>query len=201
MLTKNFFLWPYKENSLQPAVDDLYPVLTKSALSPWLNTSDGNLAEHIALVCRLWNVNPWWIMVTGQREQSTLGTLPENFKLSAKQAWLGFVGQDVGRVTRPGYYGIYTQIQRCCEQTAWLLGEEPASKWPKYITKTTPRFRAGMKMTIERNGYQRTYYPPDAGFYVALAYTPHYQVLSTNYLIAKRYVPMKYQTPENGFTS
>jgi hypothetical protein len=155
-------------------------MLQKSALGIYVNDPSigGNLAEFIALVCRNWNINPDWIMVSAQREQSTLTKKSEDFPQSARAAWLGFVGQDIGRTSKPGYYGVYTQIERCCEQTAWLLGFEDEKKWPEYVrkAKSTQRFRPGAGVMVEG----KKVCPSDAGIYVMLQYTPHMEVLNTN---------------------
>ncbi len=188
-LTEKFFYWPYSIELTQ-AVEDIYPVLKKSALNPWLDpaTSNGNLAEYIALTCRLWNINPGWVLVTAQREQSALTTLPGLFRNWSKNAWLGFVGQDVGHVTRPGWYGVYTQVQRCVPQTAWLLGDKNENAWSPFKPATS-RYYPGVRLGIEKDGQQVDYYADDAGVYTQLAYTPHWKVLESNYKIAKNHLP------------
>lgn len=193
MLSDKFFLWPYAGISLEPAIAEMTPLLLKSGLSRFMGQSDGgNLAEHIALQCRTWNVNPWWLLVSGQREQSVLGKPALDKK--AADAWLGVVGQDVGRTTNPGYYGVYTQVARACEVTAWLLGKEDSRKWPEYLRtkKEAPRHRIGLKLSIEKEGTQFDYMPLSAGEYLQLAYTPHYKVLALNETLAGKWAPAKY---------
>jgi len=191
MLDAKFFLWPYPGVDLNEAINKISPMLQKSALGIYIDDPSigGNLAEYIALVCRNWNINPAWVMVSAQREQSTLTTPAADFKRSARAAWLGFVGQDVGRTTKPGYYGVYTQVERCCEQTAWLHGTEANGKWPPYLraAKESRRFYPGVSLNIERNGSPVKYYPKDAGEYVQLKYTPHWAVLDTNESIAEKF--------------
>lgn len=200
-LDAQWFLWPYPGVDLQAAVDMMYPLLAKSALGLWVTDPSigGNLAEFIALTCRNWNVNPAWVMVSAQREQSTLTTKSEDFKKSSRNAWLGFVGQDVGRTAKPGYYGVYTQVERCCEQTAWLRGAEHRLHWPYYVlkAKSAERWAPGVKISVEGvpdpktglsvKGRWSPYQPEDAGEYIQLAYTPHWDVLATNEKIAERF--------------
>ena len=189
MLDAKWFVWQWDQVDLRPAIDKIYPLLAKSALDIYVTdpTIGGNLAEYIALVCRNWNINPAWILLSGEREQSTLSTHFDDFKQSSRMAWLGFVGQDVGRTTKPGYYGVYTQVERCCEQTAWLLGIESRNKWAPYAlaAKSSERYFPGVFLMIERDGAQVKYYPSDAGEYVQLSYTPHWDVLETNEKIQK----------------
>jgi hypothetical protein len=117
--------------------------------------------------------------------------------VSAETAWLGVVGQDVGRTTKPGYLGVYTQVERACECTAWLLGVEPSEKWPEYArtAKGTPRWLPGRKLTIldkdPATGKPSFEYTPQSrGEYMVLAYTPHMRILDVNVEIAKRLVPV-----------
>ena len=130
MLPDKFFLWPYSGDGLAEAIADLNPVFSKSKLlKGWLgNPFPGDLVEYLALACRNRNVNPWWLVVSGEREQSIFSREPvsSDVDLRAVEAWLGVVGQDVGRALLPGYYGIYTQVARFTEVTAWLMGIESA---------------------------------------------------------------------------
>jgi hypothetical protein len=192
MLPDRFFLWPYPGVSLEPAIAEIRPVLEKSGLGQFVRSLNGDLAEYIALECRNWNINPWWLLVSAQREQSTLGGEP--MRPEAMNAWLGVVGQDVGRSANPGYYGIFPQVARCVEISAWLLGKEPPEHWPAYARtrKEAKRWRVGLKIPIEKDGKPFDYLPVSAGEYLQLAYTPHYTVLATNEQLARRWAPSQY---------
>ena len=198
MIRDKFFTWPYG-NDLSVPTAELYPVLSKCALKKYLQPEGaeamvtGNLAEFISLECRNWNINPWWVMISAQREQSCLTA--QELSTPASLAWLGFVGQDIGRKSAPGYYGIYPQVSRFVEQCAWLLGVEPSEKWPEYqrTRKQAARFRLGLKIPVEKDGQQIELVPQFAGEYLQLAYTPHTKVLETNELIYRRWVPLARQ--------
>lgn len=205
MLPDKLFFWPYEGDSLQPAIDELTPVLLKSGLSKYVACKEGNLAEYIALECRFWNINPWALMIAAQTEQSALTTPDLSDK--ALVAWLGVVGQDVGRTTNPGFLGIYMQVQRACEVMAWLLGVETPYKWPTYLSsrKQAPRYLLGRKLQVEgaptmvagkltpgKEGVIVDYMPVSAGQYMLLAYTPHWKVLAAKEAAANKFVPLKY---------
>jgi hypothetical protein len=186
VLTGKFFPWPYPGVDLQQGKAELQGLFDRSALGVYSDPGlGGNLCEFVLYVCRLWNVNPWWVVVSGQREQSTFKTDPMAFTRSARVAWLGFVGQDVGRIVRPGYYGVYTQVERCVAQTAWMMGIEPDEKWPAYErrAKVVDRYYPGLIANIGGSVGVRTFH--DMGEYVQLAYTPHLEVLETNMRIAR----------------
>lgn len=214
MLRDKFFLWPYENESLAQAVAELTPILAKTPLNrflgpvpPAVKMVTGGLAEFMALVCRSWNINPFWLIVCAQREQGMLEKLAglAEGPVAAEIAWLGVVGQDVGRTTNPGYLGVYTQVERACEVTAWLLGPDlkaqngkepayPSDRWPEYYRtrKQAARFRLGMTIPIvDKAGAQVSYTPQAAGEYAQLAFTPHLQVLDSNDKIALKFVPAR----------
>lgn len=203
MLKDSFFYWPYGD-SLRPAIEELTPLFRRSALADYVDLETnpaGDIVEHIALVCREWNVNPWWLVISGQREQSIFGSgVALN---AAKLAWLGFVGQDVGRSSLPGYYGVFTQVERCVPQSAWLLGQHPRIAWPDYVRagKTTQRFQPGIRIKVEQSHLDGNKIVPGpweimtiqtAADYLQLAYTPHLHILEYNNNLAKKWVPAKY---------
>lgn len=193
MLPDKVFIWPYPGDSLEAAVGDIKPLLEKSSLVQFLDSPSGDLAEFIALECRAWNISPWWVLVSMQREQSAL-TAP-SLTRKALDAICGFVGEDVGRVALPGYYGVYQQVQRLCEQTAWLLGIEDSAKWPIYwrTKKTVKRWRIGLSLSVEQpDGTWKDQMPVSRGEYLQLAYTPHYQTTTINERIAHQIVPLRY---------
>lgn len=182
-------------------------MLLTSGLAPWVRCKEGNLAEVIALECRSWNINPWALMLAAQREQSALTTAKLEDK--ALVAWLGVVGQDVGRTDSPGFLGIYLQVARACETMTWLLGKEPSEKWPIYwrTRKTSPRYRIGRTLKVEgapvikdgrlvpgTPGVIVDYMPVSAGEFMQLAYTPHWKVLATNEQLAGTHIPLRYLT-------
>lgn len=207
MIPDKFFTWPWAM-SLQPAVDYLHPLFEAA---PDLkafeeNLEAGSLSGYTALVCRQWNISPAWVAVSLQREQSLLTAEHAAGKLKALEAASGFVGQDSGRVDRPGYYGVYDQVYRCVEQTAWLLGVLPPECWRELIrTSGRPaRWRPGIKLEGGVEGLPPTlilgastthqdgsiwseYTPLTAGEYVQLMYTPHWHVLAANETIAKQF--------------
>ncbi len=192
-LPSKFFFWPYAHD-LQPAITELRPAFLKSVLAPWCKPNPaGDLVEFVALLCRIWNVNPWWIVVSGQREQSifTRKDLPE----SVAAAWLGYVGVDVGRVQRPGYYGLFAQVERCVAQTAWYMNSLPTAAWPEHAQKDKSlRYRQGAKLKLERGGIWAMEEICEMGDWVQLEYTPHPElVLPKNFQYAlERGVPAKY---------
>lgn len=207
MLPDKFFLWPYQGDSLEQAIADILPLLAKSGLAGYLRDKDttpptvqdelylrcaGDIAEFIALNCREWNVSPWWILTSMEREQSALTqtVLSE----SALKAVCGVVNADVGRTTNPGYYGIFAQIVRCVETAAWLLGVESALKWPEYVRtrKSTPRWSVGKAVEIEQDGVQKSFIPLSAGDFMQLQYTPHFKVLQVNEIIARKITPLQF---------
>lgn len=199
MLRDKFFLWPYAKDSLRTAAEEMHGCLRGTDMNKYLDGQPnlplhtGGLHEFIALECRTWNVNPWWLMICAQREQSLFNG--EKLSTSAALAWLGVTGANT-RVDLPGYYGIYTQVSRACEITAWLLGIEPSEKWPQYwrTRKETPRWQPGR--TVAR--YGQIIAPMSAGDYMQLQYTmgnerdPYQKVLDTNETLMKKYVPTMY---------
>ncbi len=211
-LPGKFFLWPYAHD-LQPAIDELRPVFLRSVLAPWcglapdLNENavekaihdtarlSGDLVEFIALLCRVWDVNPWWIVVSGQREQSifTRNDLP--MKVAA--AWLGYVGQDKGRTTLPAYYGLYAQVERAVQQAAWYMNVLPDASWPEHSQKDhSLRYTPGATLLLEREGKWKSEPITNAGDWIQLEYTPHPdEVLPKNLEYAKMLVPEKYLLP------
>ena len=203
-----FFLWPY-ELGLETAVDELTPVLEKTGLRRFLHPVGdeslvtGNLAEFIAFECRTWNVNPWWLMICAQREQSLLGRgkedlargeKPKPLSVSAEIAWLGLVGQQDGRARVPGYYGVYQQVSRCAEQTAWLMGVEPAEHWPELVRtgKAAPRWRIGRKLSIQdrATGAWDFVTPQNMSEWVQYSYTTTKGVVQKNEQILQAWVPI-----------
>lgn len=217
MLPDKWFLWPYDTDSLRPCIADIEPILKNSGMAYWTRCIHGNLAEYIALVCRQWNVSPFWLLVSAQREQSVLGTpgmeeaalkgdydeaAPnrDSRKLEAKElaAWLGAVGQDIGRTKLPGWTGVYMQVERLADITAWAMGVEPSEKWPEYLRtrKTVPRYNPGLKVDVTTTGNPRDpkiQHPVcSRGEYVQLCYTPHLVVLEKNEGLARRWTPAKY---------
>lgn len=219
MLPDKWFLWPYGTDSLRPAIADIEGFLKNSGMKYWVRSIHGNLAEYIALECRNWNVSPFWVLVTAQREQSVLGVagldeaaLKEDYdaaapnrdsrKLEPKElaAWLGCVGQDVGRTRLPGWTGVYPQVVRCCEITAWALGLEPSEKWPEYVrvSKSVPRYNPGLKLPVTTTGNPADpkiqYAVLSRGEYAQLCYTPHLPVLAKNEAFARKFTPVKYLT-------
>lgn len=207
MLPDKFFLWPYEGDSLVQCVKDVTPILARSGLAGYLRDADpptpanhddqllrcaGDIAEFIALNCREWNVSPWWVLTSMQREQSALTTL--TLTESALKAVLGVVNADVGRTTNPGYYGIFAQVTRCVETTAWLLGVESALKWPEYVRtrKSAPRYQIGKAISVETAGVWKDLVPLSAGDFMQLCYTPHYDVLRANELDARKITPLNF---------
>jgi len=194
VLTEKFFYWPYPTNSLRPGIAELTPVFKGTPLEKYLgeDCETGDIVAHIVLVCRKWNINPWWVVVSGQREQSTFGR--KEWDLTAAKAWLGYVGRDKGRSTFPGYYGIYTQIERCVIQTAWYLNKMSVLSWPDY-EKMSPwmRYRVGAKLEVEKDGvWDKNRVICDGGEWAQLVYTPHDKALHKNWQIAQDLVPAHY---------
>lgn len=198
MLPDAFFTWPYPGDGLDEAISDLKSLFLKSLLSPYVdNMFTGDIVAHVALECRNRNVSPWWLVTSGEREQSAFSKVPvtADLALRALQAWLGVVGQDVGRTSLPGYYGAYTQVTRFCEVTDWLLGVESALAWPEYYRtrKTAPRYQLGKTLPVKgMDGLQVVYQPLSRGDYLQLAYTPHLKVLQVNEELARKYTPTKF---------
>lgn len=210
MISDKFFLWPWGM-SLTPALDYLKPILAKSPLLKQLDDPDivvGPLSDQIAIICRQWNINPAWILVCFQREQSLLnGTHTPEQAVRALKAATGFVGQDIGRAVLPGYYGVGLQVYRCVEQSAWLLGKEPSDCWREMIRTSgrRTRWRPGVKVEsgveglpeelklgkkwISNNEAWAEYTPINGSEFLQLSYTPHWEVLETNERIAKIYGP------------
>ena len=197
MLPNKFFLWPYEGDSLDQAIADLTPLFSQSGLSLWMTSEGispltGDIVEFVALLCREWNVSPWWLITSAQREQSAMSNMHLDTK--ATVAWLGVVNADVGRTTAPGFYGVYAQVARFVETTAWLLGVEPSDKWPEYVRtrKTAPRYQLGRALDVEKNGATISVVPLSAGDFMQLAYTPHYDVLRVNEQIARERTPASF---------
>lgn len=201
MIPDKFFTWQWAQ-SLQPCIDYLAPIFKAAPeLAKYeRDTQAGKLSEHCALVLRHFRQGPGWLVVSLQREQSLLtrdfGTDAAG-REKALQAATGFVGQDVGRSTLPGYYGLYNQVFRCVEQTAWLFGKISSNCWDEDLrtVKTTTRWRPGVKLKVQMvpgaygadKGRWEDYTPLTGGEYLQLAYTPHKEVLETNEKIAKKY--------------
>ncbi len=166
MIPDSFWPWPYG-NSLSKAASELSMVLDKSALKPYLTGPTGNLAEYLALVAHEWDVNPWWAIISGQREQSLMHK-PEA-TLSELNKWQGYVGLDSGHLALPGYYGVYAQAYRSLSQISWYLNlrEDPREG------KSTPRFKAGMAIEVMKDGHWIQYVPSGRGEFAELSYTPH----------------------------
>lgn len=193
MLPDRFFLWPYTGDSLQAGIDDIRPVLEKSGLASYLGSLEGDLAEFVVLTCREWNISPWWVLVSMQREQSALTT--PSLSRQALEAICGFVGVDEGRAALPGYYGVYMQVQRLCEQSAWLLGFEDSLHWPLYwrTKKDTKRWRIGATVSVQQpDGTWKEQITASRGEYLQLMYTPHYQTPGVNEILANKFVPLRY---------
>jgi hypothetical protein len=206
VLPDKLFLWPYGGASLEQAIADLTPVLAKSCIGKQFGAPGpyGSMVEFIALTCRNHNINPWWLMVSAEREQSSLSAKEMDQK--ALVAWLGVVGQDVGRTSMPGYYGLYTQVVRFCEVSSWLLGVESALGWPEYYrtTKEAPRYQLGKPVNVGTEGCKKSdgtpyapgvrldWVPASRGEYLQLMFTPHLKVLAVNEIIAKTWVPPKF---------
>ena len=208
MISDRFFAWPY-ELDLSLAVEELSKVLEKTAFRRFLHPVDnspmvtGNLAEFMALECRNWNVNPWWLLICAQREQSLLGKgrddlaaggSPKPLSVAAEQAWLGLVGAQDGRMNRPGYYGVYMQVSRAAEQTAWLMGVEPSEKWTEQVRtgKEASRFRIGRQIEIQDRATRQweKITPQSMSEFVQYSYTTTKGVLSVNDSIMRTWVPV-----------
>ena len=199
MIRDKFFLWPYETDSLEQASAEMLAVLAKTDLRRYClpeggqALKTGGLHEFMALECRTWNVNPWWLIVCAQREQSAMSG--QALSLPAVLAWLGVTGTNE-RTSRPGFFGVYPQVSRCCEITAWLLGVEPAEKWPQYwrTRKQAPRWKPGV--TVDR--YGTAVRPLFAGDYMQLSYTlgkptdTAESILKTNEALMRQLVPAKY---------
>ncbi len=203
MISDKFFLWPYGM-SLVPAIEYLKPLLDKSPLLKQLDDPAivvGPLSDQIAIICRQWNINPAWVVVCFQREQSLIdGTHTPAQAVGALRKATGFVGQDVGTAALPGYYGVSLQVYRCVEQSAWLLGREPSDCWRQQIRtqRTVARFRPGLRVRVQNvpadiitgprdNQNWADYAPITASEFLQLSYTPHWEVLDTNEALAKKY--------------
>ena len=192
-LSAEFFEWPFGQD-LGPAIDELMPIFQASVLKPYAQPNpSGNIVELIALLCREWGINPWWVVISGQREQGifTRSDLP----LDVSNAWLGYVGQDQGRSKLPGYYGLYTQLERMVPQTAWYLGKLPIEAWAEHADKNLDlRFKPGMEISImQPDGTWKNEVIDDAGLCVQYQYTPHYQTPHENLGCALEVkVPVKY---------
>lgn len=192
MLTEGFFPWPYGED-LGPAIADLKPLFLNSPLAVWANPNPaGSIVEFICLLCREWNVNPWWIVVSGEREQSifTRKDLPPQ----AAAAWLGYVGQDQGRIALPGYYGLFAQLERMVPQTAWYLNLLPDCAWPEHANKDHDlRFvKGGMIKVKQADGSWLPTAVNDAGLWAQYQYTPHVETPGVNWRCAQKLVPSKF---------
>ena len=179
MIRDNWFLWPYHGADLVQPAAEIFAALKTTALRPWLFPDPGQVLltgpvnEFVVMCCRKWNINPWWLMVCFRREQP-LEFLGKASKPAAILAWLGVVGQQEGRVNLPGYYGVYQQVERCCELTAWLLGNLTPEAWPEYwrTTKHVARYRPGLKTTYWiTKDYEREYLPLSRGEYMQCSYT------------------------------
>ena len=193
MLPDRFFTWPYPGDDLRAGIDEIRPTLAKSGLAMYLGGPEGDLAEYIVLTCRSWNINPWWVLVSMQREQSALTT--PSLSRRELDAICGFVGVDEGRAAMPGYYGVYMQVQRICEQSAWLMGYEDSLKWPMYwrTKKSTKRWRIGLPVSVQQPDKQwKDQITASRGEYLQLAYTPHWDTLAKNELLAHTHAPLRY---------
>lgn len=212
MLKDTFFTWPYPDDSLTQCIADLRPLFDKSGVAAYERNWDGkilpppatveekllrgagDIVEFVALLCREWNISPWWLVVSAQREQSSMSTA--TMDLSALHAWLGVVNSDVGRTSNPAYYGVYAQVVRFVETSAWLLGVEDSKKWPEYVRsrKTAPRYRIGLSLDgVEKlDGTNGPVLPISRGDFLQLAFTPHEKVLRVNEGIALDRVPAKF---------
>jgi hypothetical protein len=196
MLQDSFLLWPYGKSGVSAAMDDgLHKRFETSGLSEFLNTPAGDLAEFLAFECSRWNINPWFLVSFGQREQSIFRRTPRDISNWAKMAWLGFVGQDVGHVKAPGWYGAFMQVSRAVEQTAWLAGVEDSRHWPQYVRdgKKTARWPSADAMApmdfkdLDERPTKRA--PKTMMEYVLLTYTPHEKTLITTESAARALSP------------
>lgn len=198
-LPGKFFFWPYAED-LQPCIDELRPLFQESVLWPWCAPGPpagiaGDLVEFIALLCRTWDVSPWWLVVSAQREQS-LWSYGKNDVLPphVAQAWLGYVAQDVGRTTRPAYFGLYTQVERMVAQTAWYMNHLPDDAWPEHAQKNHAlRYSPGGIIHMADGTADKT--DLDMPSWVQWQYTPHTPILEDNWNDAQGRVPAKYLLP------
>lgn len=209
MLPDKCFLWPYAGDGLEECIADIRPLLERSALSWYLRDKDmpddpltpsgvmlrsaGDVAEYIALECRFWNVSPWWVLTRMQGEQSAIKTssLPQH----ALEAVCGVVNGDGPRTKNPGFYGVFAQIQRCCEVTAWLLGVEPSNKWPENIRsrKQAPRYTLGAQAKVKKDdGTVIEVTPLSRGDWMQLQYTDWASVLRKNEGIYRELTPLKF---------
>jgi hypothetical protein len=191
ILSDSFFVWPYGED-LEPAISDITPILENSVLSHWIGANgSGDLAEFIALLCRTYQVSPWWVILSGQREQSIF-TRPD-LPINVSDAWLGYVGQDVGRATLPAYYGLYAQVVRMVSQTAWYMAMLQTTSFPDWrLRDQSLRFIKGTSIKTENNGEWNPRQVNTLSEWVQLQYTPHEMVLLTNWQIAQERIPAKF---------
>jgi hypothetical protein len=184
MIRDNWFLWPYKGADLGQPAAELFQVLKRTHVKPWLMPVpgqmmlSGTLSEFMAMCCRKWNINPWWLVVCARREQPAAFLRPTDDPCKAWPqallAWLGVTGDNWGRVNLPGYYGVYQQVERCCELSAWLLGTLTPEAWPEYwrTTKENPRYKPGLKTTYWLSKEdKRQYLPLSRGEYLQCKYT------------------------------
>ncbi len=191
VIPDSFWAWPSEYEAEASPLDrcakELAAVLERGVLCQFLTGPQGNLAEFIALQAREWCVNPWWAIISAQREQSAIEAkdLPE----SALNKVMGYVGLDSGHLVLPGYYGAFNQVYRSISQISWYMNQRPDVR----KGKTTPRWKPGtviqVKDTRDAAAPFHDYKPASMTEFVQLLYTCHLTVLPENFELGQRYCP------------
>jgi hypothetical protein len=192
MLEEKHFFWPSEMDSAAVR-DKIALVLENSANAVVLGDDAFDWANLIHRTCFHFGINPVWVLISLQREQSLLGKRAVDY---AYKVATGFTGKDSAGQTNSLWNGLATQIFMCAKNTAWYAGIGPdtnfghdSSLWPRSIH----RWERGE----DENGYaimlydkpipavKTIYTLPE---YCQLRYTPHISVLETNFSIFRDFV-------------
>lgn len=120
-----------------------------------LNEKD-KFYNHLHREAWIYQVNPFWLLVSLQREQSLLGN---DGRAATDRAWshaLGVVGQQTAGTVNETWDGFSTQITMAARTTTWLAGISPVGAMgnPKLIPSArrwgtvTQKLRGGISVDL-----------------------------------------------------